>query len=135
MKLDQSDILTNTEREIVKIIRVISGDKIFYQGEDGVGLTNYSFRDLSKEQAKILGLSVEKYNEIVEGRIELTFSSQSEEDLFMNALNNALNDNIDHKLSSSCKYVLDRRNIYNIEELKGLGGKEVIFKIHHDKLM
>lgn len=135
MKLDQSDILTNTEREVVKIIRVISGDKIFYQGEDKVGLTNYSFRDLTEEQAKILGLSIEKYNEIVEGQIEVTFSSQSEEDLFINALNNALNDNIDHKLSSSCKYVLDRRNIYNIEELKGLRGKEVIFKINHDKLM
>jgi hypothetical protein len=135
MKLDQSDILTNTERKIVKIVRVISGDKIFYQGENGFGLTNYSFRDLNKEQAKILGLSVEKYNEIVEGQIELTFNSQSEEDLFMNALNNALNDNIDHKLASSCKYVLDRRNIYNIEKLNGLGSKETIFKIHHDKLM
>ena len=135
MKLEQSDILTNTERKIVKVLRVMSGDKIFYQEEGKFGLTNYSFRDLNKEQAKILGLSGEKYNEILKEQNELTFNSQSDEDLFINALNNALNDRIDHRLSSSCKYVFDRKNISNLEKLKGLNGREIIFKLNYNKLM
>lgn len=133
--LKHSDNMSTLLRKIGNAIRYSDDSRIYFQDTSGSKRLNMTFNNLSKNEAKKLGFSDEKFNEIQDERSAFKFESESLKDIWTNQRNNALRDYLGEEVNSQAKFSLDCNNISNTVNFNNMRGIDIIEKISRARLL
>ena len=118
-----------------ELLRVHRGFKIFFQDKNGFGLLNDSFRNISDEGARGLGLGEDRIERLKEVRNMLCFDSESGADLFNNSLNGVLKHDLNNNKFNSYEYRIDSRIIPNNNWFDNLNEVDRIIELNRRSLI
>lgn len=133
--LNHSKDVSIVLRKIGNALRYSDDSRIYLQDINGSRAINKTYGGLSEEDAKGLGFSNGKFNEIREERSAFRFESESQMDIWVNQRNNALRDDLGKEINGEAKFSLDCNNISNTVNLINLGGIGIIEEVSRARLL